>query len=44
MLKTFQHDSDIVKVSDFDYGLWPGSGREFLSPAYVEFLKSKYYI
>jgi hypothetical protein len=22
MLKKFQHDSDIVKVSIFDYGLW----------------------
>ena len=24
MLKKFQHYIDIVKVSDFDYGLWPG--------------------
>jgi len=33
MLKKFQHDSDIAKVSIFDYGLWTHlNGKKILPP------------
>jgi hypothetical protein len=29
MLKKFQHDRDVVKVLNFDYGLWSGEEQKW---------------